>query len=122
MLAFREKDVKFNLGNGEQRMDETWSLPSDYDEGWMNLVLVVDRENEKVGVSIDFGEIEFRDIDENFLGATFEGISDVNIGQDGTGGYSYSFDGDVDEIIIFEKPLADWDIVNLAAYYGVAID
>ncbi len=119
VLSFRENDLKFNLGNGKDRMDEEWYLPVDYATGWMHVILVVDRENGTVGVSIDFSQLDSREIAEILRDATFAGIGDVNVGQDGTGTYSYGFDGEVDDIIIFEKALTDDDIAKLAAYYGV---
>ncbi len=120
VLSFRGKDVKFNLGDGENRMDETWDVPTDYTEGWMHVILVVDRKNETVGVSIDFGGLDTRDFEETLKGVSFKGTGGVNVGQDGTGSYHYGFNSDVDDIVIFNKALSDSEIAKLAAYYGIA--
>lgn len=45
VLAAREGSLKFNAGCKSlgERMDLTASKPSDYNQGWMHVILVVDR-------------------------------------------------------------------------------
>ena len=39
-----DNDIRLNLGNGGTRADCNVSLPSNYREGWMHIIAVVDRE------------------------------------------------------------------------------
>ena len=98
-------------------MDEVWYLPSDFCDGWVHLLLIVDRENGKVGVGFDFAEPEMRDIPGELKSISFTTEYSVNIGQDGTGTYEDGLDALVDEIVIFGNVLGTDDISALKAYY-----
>ena len=117
IFSLRKDDIKFNLGDGENRMDEVWYLPSNFCDGWVHLLLIVDRENGKVGVGFDFAEPEMRDIPGELKSISFTTEYSVNIGQDGTGTYEDGLDALVDEIVIFGNVLGTDDISALKAYY-----
>ena len=110
----------FNAGNGEGlRMDETWNLPVDYKNGWISVIMIVDRENGRVGISYDFEEPDYRDIPETLRDISFAGISSVHLGQDGTGMYSHTANVVLDEVIVFNKALTMSEIERLSGYYIV---
>ena len=118
IFAIRENDVKFNLGDGENRMDESWYIPADFFDGWVHLILIVDRENGQIGLSFDFGESDMRQMTDELKDATFLSEFGVNLGQDGTGAYGDELKADIDELIIFNKALTSEEISSLASYYG----
>lgn len=108
--------VRFNIGNGSKnRADST--LPSDFSEGWMHLIVAVDRESKEIRFYYDFGAPTIVSYDMTDL--TFEGIFDgLNIGQDGTGNFT-SLPATMDEFMIFEGAFSVDDNNALAKYYGI---
>ena len=117
VLSIRdEEDIKFNAGNNGDRMDAASSLPIDYKAGWMHVILVVDREKNKVRLYYDFAsEIEC-DIPPELRGVSFDAL-ELNIGQDGTGKYNARLAAQLDEIIITADAFSEGDVANLKAFY-----
>lgn len=110
-------DIKFNVGNGNKgRMDFTRMLPSNYNKGWMHVIMVVDRENRKIRLWYDFINGDEADIPDAVAGITFDSLS-FNIGQDGTGSLEYKLPAQIDELIFTADVLTDEDIAALKAYY-----
>jgi len=80
---FTDGDLLFNAGNGAAAsMDETYILPAEYPEGWVHLLLVVDREAEEIRFAYDFEEFKVTKIPESMHGASFDGEPCLYIGQD----------------------------------------
>ena len=110
-------DIKFNVGDGgKNRMDFTRALPSDYAQGWMHVILTVDRANKKVRIWYDFIDGDEADIPDTLSGVSFDSLT-FNIGQDGTGVLKYKLPAQVDELIITNDVLGDGDIAALKAHY-----
>ncbi len=119
ILALRDmNDIVFNAGNGAARMDMSATLPFDFNEGWMHLLLVVDREAGEVRFSYDFGTFTTAEIPAELRNGSFDGIGGLHIGQDGTGGYTHPLPATVDELMIFDGVLSGEDVTALAKYYG----
>lgn len=118
ILSLRgSRDIKFNVGDGSKnRMDFTRLLPSDYDQGWMHVILTVDRENRKVRIWYDFIDGDEADIPEALTSISFDSL-DFNIGQDGTGSLAYKLPASMDELIITSDVLSDEDVAALRAHY-----
>lgn len=121
ILSLRKDDIKFNFGDGSNRMDEVYSLPADFDEGWMHLILIVDRSANKIRFCYDFGEVSEAAIPANLSTASLTNGTILNIGQDGTGIYSHHLSAMIDELMIFEGALTDEEIAALATYYGKTV-
>ena len=121
-LALRNtNDVRLNFGDGYNRVDCDVVLPSDYKQGWMHVIMVVDRENNKIGVSIDFGDMVFVEIPASLQDDSIDaGYNCINIGQDGTGRYNESLPASLDELMVFDGAFTSDDIGALANYYGLA--
>lgn len=119
VLSLRNtEDIVFNAGNGAVRMDMGAFMPLDYNEGWMHVLLIVDRAAGQVRLSYDFGAFTTADIPAALMAASFDGIDGLNIGQDGTGQYAHPLPATMDELMIFDGVLTDSDVAALAAYYG----
>ncbi|MBE6617812.1 MAG: DUF229 domain-containing protein [Ruminococcaceae bacterium] len=118
LLSLREGDIKFNLGDGENRMDQEFLLPVDYANGWIYVVLSVDREAGKVYFSYDFDEFEVIDITDDLKDCSFDGINGLVIGQDGTTEYD-ALPAQIDDVLIVNGALTQEDVALLAGYYGV---
>ena len=117
ILSLRTNDIVFNVGNGADRLDLESSLPIDYMGGWMHVLLVVDRENNKVSMAYDFGDFITADITGSLQNSLFNAAT-INIGQDSTKKYE-GLAAVVDEMIIVQGALSKRDLMALAEYYGV---
>ena len=118
-LAIRSGEIALNLGRGNGRVDCKVSLPTDYTEGWMHVLAFVDRENNKIGLCIDFGTIVTLDIPED-MRVSLDTQYSANIGQDGTGKYGGALPATVDEFMIFDGAFDQSDVTALEEYYGIA--
>ncbi len=117
VLSIRsDEDIKFNAGNNGDRMDAGAGLPLDYKNGWMHVILVVDRDKNKIRLFYDFASELDYDIPESLRNVSFDAL-DLNIGQDGTGHYGAHLAAQLDEFIITADALSDEDIAKLKAYY-----
>lgn len=117
VLSIRsDDDIKFNAGNNGDRMDAGAGLPLDYKNGWMHVILVVDREKNKIRLFYDFASELDYDIPESLRNVSFDAL-DLNIGQDGTGHYGAHLAAQLDEFIITADALSDEDVAKLKAYY-----
>ena len=119
VLAIRDKnDVRFNFGHNRNRIDLEKPLPMDYTSGWMHVMLIVDRTEEKVTIVTDFKDSKSVSIPDALKGKPLDGFNKLNIGQDGTGIYKASLSATLDEFMIFDGVFTQDDIAKLAKYYG----
>ena len=117
VLSIRsDEDIKFNAGNNGDRMDAGAGLPLDYKAGWMHVILVVDRDKNKIRLFYDFASELDYEIPESLRKVSFDAL-DLNIGQDGTGHYGAHLAAQLDEFIITADALSDEDVAKLKAYY-----
>jgi len=118
VFSLRESDIKFNAGgkNKTERMDVVAALPMDYKEGWMHVILVVDREKQQVRIYEDFGLEGWGDIPAALRDVPFDALS-LRIGQDGMGTYGDHLAAQLDEFILTADALSDKDIAALKDYY-----
>ena len=117
VLSIRsDEDIKFNAGNNGDRMDAGAGLPLDYKNGWMHVILVVDRDKNKIRLFYDFASELDYDIPESLRNVSFDAL-DLNIGQDGTGHYGAHLAAQLDEFIITADAFSDEDIAKLKDYY-----
>lgn len=118
VLSLREADIKFNVGRDEGRIRRDLEVPllPDYKEGWMHVILVVDRKENKVKVYYDFSLEAVTQIPDSFKDVPFDGL-ELNIGQDGTGKYGKSLSAQIDEMIITADVLDADDIAAMKAFY-----
>ena len=119
ILSLRSGDIKFNAGNGGSRIDFEYPLPRDFYDGWMHIILSVDRENGKIGFVYDFGEMKTNDIGASLKNASFDAFDVLNIGQDGTGNYSSKLAAILDDIVILDGAATADDIAALKGYYNI---
>ena len=113
-------DVRFNFGDGSNRADCDVKYPTDYKDGWVHIIAIVDRENNKLGVCIDFDTIVTINIPDSLKGDTIDTVYDcLNIGQDGTGKYGIPLTATVDEFMVYDGVFDAKDVSALAEYYGI---
>jgi hypothetical protein len=118
-LSIRNSDdIKFNVGNGSSRQDKEYAFPIDYEDGWVHVILSVDREANKISFCYDFGELQSMEITDELKASSFNGYNLINIGCDGSGQYGKP-SLVMDDVIIIDGALTQDDVNSLAAYYGV---
>lgn len=110
------KQLKFNAGDGSNRTDAVLALPENFYEGWMHVVLSVDRDAGKVGICYDFGDLVETDIASALLKTTFDSGLPLNIGQDGLAARA-SIPAVMDEFMLFDAALTNEDVQALRSYY-----
>ncbi len=117
VLAQEGSAIHFNAGDGKSRMDFAAFLPLDYANGWVHILLAVDRVNGKVLVFCDFEKIAETEIPDELRDASFDGL-DFNIGQDGTGTYGAKLSAAVDEFLLYAGVPSGTQLAMLRGYYG----
>ncbi|MBQ4192746.1 MAG: alkaline phosphatase family protein, partial [Clostridia bacterium] len=117
VLSLRDSDVKFNLGNGSDRMDAEHTLPIDFKDGWVYVILVVDRDKGVIRFSYDFGDFETTPIPKSLADVSFQ-AKKLNIGQDGTGRYSHHLEAVLDEFLLVDGTVTADQVAALKAHYG----
>lgn len=111
-------DIKFNVGDGSKnRMDFTRILPGDFSDGWMHVIMSVDRPNRVVRIWYDFIDGDEAYIPEALAGISFDSLA-FNIGQDGTGSLSHKLPATIDELVITKDVLDEEDVEALRKYYS----
>ena len=118
MIVLEGSLIRFNVGNGSSRLDFNYPLPDDYRTGWMHVMLIADREAGTISLCYDFGKLNTMIIPNALRDSTFDSLSALNIGQDGTGQYDKKLAADLDELMIFKSALTQDQITTLASYYG----
>ncbi|MBQ8302681.1 MAG: alkaline phosphatase family protein [Clostridia bacterium] len=114
-------DLRVDLADGTNRSKGDPLLPEDYQQGWVYVIVVYDRENSEIRVSYDFGEFKVYKISDSLANVSANGCTEaINIGQDGTGSYDDSLTATIDEFMLFKGALDNDDIKSLAEYFGVA--
>jgi len=118
VLSLRPGDVKFNAGwkASGSRMDATAALPLDYKEGWVHVILTVNRAESKIRIYYDFELEETADIPDGMAGVSFDALN-LNIGQDGTGSYDNHLAAQIDELIITKDAFFQTDVTALKKFY-----
>lgn len=119
ILALHSTRLLFNFGNGSSRRDIGFTLPSDYQDGWVHVIITVNHSANRVKCYYDFAE-RSPEYDANGLtltGTSLTNGSVLNIGQDGLAHEPDHLPGFLDDIMIFNGVLTDSDVAALRTYY-----
>ena len=110
--------VHVNVADGTNRTDLKVNYEADALNDWMHLIIVIDRDNNQIRLSINFDELQSLDINANLKNASFDTEYELVIGQDGTGAYTSYLKSAIDDFIIFGAAFDMDDVRALADYYG----
>lgn len=118
VISANAHGILFNIGDGVNREDCEFSYPNDHNDGdgWMHIVLVVDRKAKKLTCYYDFEEYFTYGIHSTFDNTTFDAL-DLCIGSDGTAHYGAPLIGDMEDLLIFNRALTAEDVENLRHIY-----
>ena len=117
LLCFNSNSkLKFNIGVGNgHRDDHEFAYTNTND--WIHIIFTVDRDNNKVGVSVNFGALEWYTVDSQFGDAAWNGSGNIRYGNDFTDKYD-RVPGLMDDALAFKGVATSEDIANLQAYYA----
>ncbi len=106
-------------GSAISRIEKIF-FPSDYIEGWVHVLIIVDKENGAISVSYDFGEPVTLDLSAAMQKASLDSLIDyVVIGDDSTGECAYKSGVAFDELMIFSGAFDEEDKRGLMSYFGL---
>lgn len=114
-LRIGGNSVIFNIEEDGEETALQFSIPQDYRNGWMYLLMMVDRENGTVSVSTDFCEPVTKELPEFYDDISFTGKMHGILFAHNYHKVSAIFD----EITIFTRTLTNDEIESLGRYYGV---
>jgi hypothetical protein len=117
VLALCGVSAQFNCGDGEKQSGCEMPLPLDFKDGWVYVVLSVDREANTVGGSVDFAPLQVKRLAEEMRDVSFDTDYPVRIGQDGTGKYQHRLSALIDEMVIVDHAVTDEEIAKLKKFY-----
>ena len=117
VIGFKYDWIQFTAGNKKTGLDTRGTLPEDYRNAWTYCLVTVDRANARIGFSFDFSDFTYDNITEDFLDVSFSNKKPINIGQDGTGRYTYATPGIYDEMIFVNGVMTNDDIATLRNVY-----
>lgn len=117
VAALRPDMIKFNVGDGKTRFDKEYPLPVDFRDGWVYVVLVVDREAGEVRFSYDFRAFTSAKLPDALADVDFNSPLTFNLGQDGSGAYRASLTAVLDEVLTIDGALTDKDLAALKNVY-----
>ena len=110
--------IQVNVADGTNRTDLKVNYDADALNDWMHLIVVIDRDNNQICLSINFDELQSLDMNVNLKNVSFDTEYELVIGQDGTGAYTSYLKSAIDDFIIFDAAFDMDDVRNLATYYG----
>lgn len=116
-LSFKYEEFLFNVGNKKKATVARFDIPEERHNVWVYAAVTVDRENNRIGVSFDFGDFLYHELDEDFRGYDYSTSMPTNIGQDGKGIYRYKTPGIYDEMVFLDGVMTNEDIAALKALY-----
>lgn len=118
-LACRENDFQFNTGDGEHVYDMFHIRPGSISRGWINSILIVDREKNEITHYFNFSKKMTRELPEPYCNLSFDNYP-FRIGEAAEGNYN-NFNFMVDDFIFYRGVFTDEDVKNLAKYYNYEI-
>ena len=113
-LRYEKPYIEFHLKQNGTQVKYDFELPDNYANGWMHLTFVVNRNDGKIGVSTDFGELIEFEIPEEVNSKSFKGSMHGLMMSHYNDKSCISFD----DIIIFNKAIGSEEIHALSEYYS----
>lgn len=117
--------IRFNTADADGRYDTEYTPIDSYDfstqeSGWVNVMVVVNREDAVANLYIDFKLVDSINIGTGSF-ATPEGLS-FNIGSDGTGTLSFKAYFSCDDFLYFDKAINESEVSSLQTYYNMTAE
>jgi len=118
VLNVRNGKLRFNITIDGNSMYNTLNLPVDYVNGWMPLIVIVDREAQEIRMCYDFDKVHSFAIPDALKDASFAVMNGLSIGKSGISIVTPSAPAVIDEFMILDGALTEAELETLARYYG----
>ncbi len=115
VLSSRSIDFKFNVGDGSNRQDMEYAYPEDHEDRWFHTVLVVDREENRIYMYVNFQMIGDVAISDALISDSFDSGMPFTIGADGKN--NYQIQGKIDDFIVYGDAMTPDEVASLGEYY-----
>ena len=118
ICAYDNLSLEFKILDGiDGLFINGFTFPANLELGWMNITLVVDREENTVTLYLNFGDPKTQKMSEELRGLSFDG--DVfTVGNDSSGCHNDYMNTFVDDFILFNHALTPEEVGKLRDYYG----
>lgn len=116
-LSLSPPDVRFCVECDGKRRSAKFPLPKDYNDGWVYVVLVVDRQENVVRLSYDFQAFKTVALGSEFADVDFGAQATINIGNDGTGENAARLNAVVDEFGLINGVVSAENLKTLESFY-----
>lgn len=110
--------VQINVADGASRTDFKVYYDTSLIGEWMHLTVVIDREANRICLSINFDELKSMDMNAALKDVSFDTEYDIVVGQDGTGAYTSYIKCALDDFIVFDGAFDAEDLIALLEYYN----
>ena len=114
-------DIIFDISDGKNAQEITVGFPLAVNEGWLHVMVSVDKENKKVGIFMNFKKVYEADLFDNLVDAGDTGLP-FNIGDDAIGDFTngrYELEMRMDDFLLIDGAFSEEDAAKLAQYYGM---
>ena len=119
-LEMRCNDTRFVMADDDDDLEITVPFPEDVSEGWVNVIVSVDRTNKKLAFYNNFELVNTYDIPDRYLGEICKlpfAVGDNSTGTFNTEKYPSTFL--MDDFIIFDGAFTQEDVDKLKKYYNL---
>ena len=115
-FVIRQSAVRLSFGTGEDSWGFDVPLPIDYTDGWMHIIISVDRTQNEASVYLDFKCAANMKMPEKLCGVNFSALP-FTLGQDGTGAHPAQLSAIIDEFVLTKEVITPETAEKLQAYY-----
>ncbi|MBE6885163.1 MAG: hypothetical protein E7487_11265 [Ruminococcaceae bacterium] len=115
-FSIRQRAVRLSFGWGEESWGFDIPLPVDYTDGWIHIIVSVDRDKQEVSVYLDFKCAAHIKLPAALAGVSLTALP-FTIGQDGTGAHPTQLSAVIDELVVTKEIITPSLAETLRAYY-----
>ena len=115
-FVIRQSAVRLSFGTGEDSWGFDVPLPIDYTDGWMHIIVSVDRTQNVASVYLDFKCAANMKMPEKLCGVNFSALP-FTLGQDGTGAHPAQLSAIIDEFVLTREVITPTLADALRTYY-----
>ncbi len=115
-FVIRQRAVRLSFGTGDDGWGFDVPLPIDYTDGWMHIIVSVDRTQNEASVYLDFKCAAAMKMPDTLRGVDFSALP-FTVGQDGTGAHPAQLSAIIDEFVLTREVVTPTLAEALRTYY-----
>lgn len=117
VIAHQPETIVINIGDGENAYYVKYPLPREYTEGWTHFIFAFDLSERTVHGYCNFEPV----YSDTIMAVDMEKIfpeTNIMIGQDATGKYTYALDARLDDVMVADCAFSEKDVDYLRDLYA----